>query len=148
MPFEPFNDGEDRPTRFVVHASGSADPARVDAPDVPQCKYAYEVTLSSPRDKPSQVLRETLKYWPPYAGKQVRLFERTEDGDVTAGKAFDLGGYRQALHKVLRPNVSVISTLAQLRHLFATVIRHTAASVVSNIFIEKQDVNDQTIARL
>lgn len=48
-PFEPFNDGEDRPTRFVVHASGSADPKRADAPDVPQCKYAYEVTFSNPK---------------------------------------------------------------------------------------------------
>lgn len=149
MPYERFNDDDarDLPTRLAVHFAGPADLNRANEPDGPSCRYAYEVTLGGPKDMPQRVLNETLKYWPLGAGRQVRLFERDGTGAVTAGKAFALAGYRQALEKVLRPNASVVSTLTQLKHPLATLLSRAAALITSNILIEKQDVNDEAIAR-
>lgn len=149
MPYQRFNaeDARDLPTRLAVHFAGPADVQRANEPEVIYCRYAYEVTLGGPRDQPPHVLSEVLKYWPPHAGRQVRLFERDEKGAVSAGKEFGLSGFRQALEKVLRPNASVISTLAQLKHPLSTSLWHTAGLIVSNILIEKQEISDDAIAR-
>jgi hypothetical protein len=149
MPYQRFNDEQARelPTHLAVHFSGPADLKRATEPGVAQCRYAYEVSLDGPAGQPTRVIKETLKYWPPDAGRQVRLFERNEAGSVSAGKEFDLVGYRQALEKVLRPNASVISTLTQLKHPLSTLLWRTAGLVSSNILIEKQEFNDDAIAR-
>jgi hypothetical protein len=149
MPFQRFfdKDAPDQPTRLAAHFTGPADPGRAGEADAPQCRYAYEVTLGGTRDKPQKVLSEILRYWPPDAGRQVRLFERNGEGFLAAGKAFELTGYRQALEKVLRQNASVISTLAQLKHPFATYLWQVASLIASNILIEKQEVNDEAIAQ-
>ncbi len=149
MPYERFNDetSRDLPTRLAVYFAGPAELDRANDPVAPLCRYAYEVSFGGPKDEPQRVLRETLRYWPRDAGRQVRLFERDDKGTISAGKAFALAGYRQALEKILRPNASVVSTLTQLQHPFATLLWNVAALVVSNILIEKQEVNDDTIAR-
>jgi hypothetical protein len=149
MPYQRFNDDKalDLPTHLAVHFAGPADLQRANEPDVARCRYAYEVSLGGPGDKPPRVLSEVLKYWPPHAGRQVRLFERNETGAVSAGKEFALSGFRQALEKVLRPNASVISTLTQLKHPFSTLLWHTAGLIQSNILIEKQEINDDVMAR-
>lgn len=149
MPYQRFNDEQarDLPTHLAVHFAGPADLDRASEPGVALCRYAYEVSLGGPGDQPPHVLKETLKHWPPGAGRQVRLFERDAKGAVAAGKDFALGGYRQALEKVLRPNASVISTLAQLKHPLSTLLWRTAGLIQSNILIEKQEVNDDAIAR-
>lgn len=139
LPFERFNDTQslEAPTHLAVHLAGVADPKRMEEESPPQCEYMYEVVLGGPHNEAQHVIREALYYWP--AGKKTRLFERDESGAVVAAKAFELAGYRQALDKVLRPNVSVISTLAQLKHPFALRIREAASRVLTNILIEKQD---------
>lgn len=149
MPYERFNDEEARalPTRLAVHFAGPADLRRADNPNVTPCRYAYEISLGGPRDKPPHVLRETLRYWPPDAGRQVRLFERSESGPILASKAFGLVGYRQALEKILRPNASAISTLAQLKHPLSTLLWQAAGLVHSNILIEKLEFTDEAITR-
>jgi hypothetical protein len=149
MPYQRFNDekARDLPTHLAVHFGGPVDLQRANDPDVAQCRYAYEVSLGGPRDQPPRVLSEVLKHWPPHAGRQVRLFERDEKGSVSAGKEFGLSGFRQALEKVLRPNASVISTLAQLKHPLSTLLWQTAGLIQSNILIEKQEINDDAIAR-
>lgn len=149
MPYQRFNEEKSRelPTYLAVHFSGPADLQRATDPEVPQCRYAYEVSLGGPGNQPPHVLSEVLKYWPPHAGRQVRLFERDENGVVSAGKEFGLSGFRQALEKVLRPNASVVSTLAQLKHPLATLLWQTAGLIQSNILIEKQETSDDTIAR-
>lgn len=149
LPYQRFNDetARDLPTSLAVHFAGPADLKRANEPDVGRCRYAYEVTLGGPQDRPPCVQAEILKYWPPHAGRQVRLFQRDESGAVNAGKEFELAGYRQALEKVLRPNASVISTLAQLKHPLSTLLWHTAGLIQPNILIEKQEVNDDAISR-
>jgi len=87
-----------------------------------------------------------MHYWPPDTGRKVRLFDRDEHGKVTGSSAFGLSGFRQALGKVLRPNASVISTLAQLKHPFATSLWEAANRVFSNILIERSEgVEDQVV---
>jgi hypothetical protein len=149
MPYQRFNDEKARelPTHLAVHFAGPADLQRATDPEVTQCRYAYEVSLGGPGNQPPRVLSEILKYWPPHAGRQVRLFERNEKGSVSAGKEFGLSGFRQALEKVLRPNASVVSTLAQLKHPLATLLWQTAGLIQSNILIEKQEITDDSITR-
>lgn len=145
MPFERFYDDEARnsPARLVAHFAAPVDPEQ---PNGPKCRFAYEVSIGGPKDRPQQVLSEMLKYWPPGAGRQVRLFDRNEAGVVKAGRAFAMKGYRQVLENVLRPNVSVVSTLAQLKHPFATALWRISMLVMTNILIEKQEVDDRAIA--
>jgi hypothetical protein len=149
QPFQRFKDAEtqDQPTRLAVHFSGPADLTRLLEPSAPECRYAYEVTFGGPHTGPQRVLNESLKYWPPQAGRQMRLFERDEQGVVSAGKGFELTGYRQALEKVLRPNASVISTLAQLKHPLTEFLISAANSVNSNILVEKFDITGDAMDR-
>jgi len=149
LPYQRFKDDQAShlPSHLIVHFVGPADLSRAGEAGGPCCRYAYEVSFGGPGDKPPRVLGETLKYWPPEAGRQIRLFERNAEDAVTAGKDFGLVGYRQALEKVLRPNASVISTLAQLKHPLSTLLWQTAGLITSNILLEKQEFTDDAIAR-
>jgi len=147
LPFERFNDAEslEEPTRLAVHFGGPEDIEQAYNPEVAQCRYAYEVVIGGASQH--AVLNEALNYWPSRAARKVRLFERTAEGKITAAKAFGLAGYRQALEKVLRPNVSVISTLAQLKHPFSTQLRNAASLVLSNILIERSEGSEDQIVQ-
>jgi hypothetical protein len=94
-----------------------------------------------------EVVSETMHYWPPETGRKVRLFARDAEGKVAAASAFGLAGFRQVLEKVLRPNASVISTLAQLKHPFATSLSAAANLVISNILIERADGVEEQMVR-
>jgi hypothetical protein len=137
IPFAHFNGHEahNQPTRLAVHFEGPKNPASVGDADAAQCRYAYEVALFA--GGVTKILGEGLYYWPAHASRRVRLFERDESGEVTAGKAFGLGELRQEL-KRLQSNASVISTLARFGHPLSTVIRHKATLVVSNIALERR----------
>ncbi len=147
LPFERFNDAESLKarTRLAVHLGAVENITEAGDPEAAQCRHVYELVIGG--GDQHAVESETLYYWPSYAGRRVTLFARDAQGKVTAGKAFDLSGYRQALENVLRPNASVISTLAQLNHPYATQIRNVAALVMSNILIEKGDVPEQHIVQ-
>ena len=147
IPFEPFNDEDalNEPTRLKIWTSGIEDLGEVDQPEAKQCQYSYEVTISNGERR--EVLNEAIFYWPSTTGRRTRLIERFEDGSIKAAKDFDLAGYRGALEKVLRPNASVISTLAQLNHPYAKSIVNAADRVRSNIFIEKSEKSDDAILR-
>jgi hypothetical protein len=148
QPCERFNDEEvrDQPTRLAVRFAGPADLSMATDPATPQCCYAYEVVFGG-KGKPQHVVHEALHYWPSTSGRQVRLFERKQEGSITAGKPFGLAGYRSAIEKVLRPNASLISTLAQLGHPLSLLARQMASTIISNVFIEKVEINDDNVAR-
>lgn len=142
MPFERFNEQEmfQRPTRLAIHDSGPEDITRTGDPDAAQCRYAYEVRIGG--GEQHRVDRESLHYWPAAASRKVKLFERDATGSVTSAKAFGLAGFRQALEKVLRPDASVIATLAQLEHPFSKKICDEVSHFVTNILIEKKEAPD------
>lgn len=92
-------------------------------------------------------MSEAIFYWPSTTGRRTRLIERFADGTIKAAKAFDLADYRRALEKVLRPNASVISTLAQLNHPFAKHIVDMAGQARTNILMEKSEPSDDSVLR-
>ncbi len=147
IPFEPFNDEEavKTPTKLKIWTSGVENFAEVNQPAAIQCPYCYELTIGNGERR--KVLREAIFYWPSATGRRTRLIERFGERSIKAAKAFDLGDYRRALEKVLRPNASVISTLAQLNHPFALSIADAAARVRSNIFVEKSEPSDDAALR-
>jgi len=149
LPYQRFNDreGQESCTRLAIRFAGPADTSKASDPATPQCCYAYELVLGGPKDKPQHVITETLYYWPKFAGRQVRLFERREDGSIGTGKSFPLAGYRFAVEKILRPNASLISTLAQLGHPLALLGRQLATTVFSNVLIEKIETTEDIIVR-
>jgi energy-coupling factor transporter ATP-binding protein EcfA2 len=144
LPFEKFNSLEKRQanTRLAVSLAGLADPDD-ESEDALQCRYQYEVVIGPKHE----VVSEAMHYWPPDTGRKVRLFARDAEGKVVAASAFGLAGFRQALEKVLRPNASVISTLAQLKHPFATSLWNAANLVISNILIERADGVEEQMVR-
>ncbi len=148
MPFDRFNDLRmlDAATRLAVHIAGIEDITQSDDADARQCRYAYEVTIgggATPR-----IDEECLYYWPSQSTRRMKLFARDASGAVTASKAFGLGGYRQALEKVLRPDASVIATLVQLDHPFSKMMWRAAAGLVSNILMERHETSDDVMVRL
>jgi hypothetical protein len=96
---------------------------------------------------PIKVLQESLVYWPPDAAKRVVVFERTEEGLKTASRRFHLLGFTKPLSKILRPNASLISTLAQLGHEPSIVLRNAAGTIHPNIMFEKFELSDEMLAR-
>lgn len=147
LPFERFNNrrGQSQPARLSLSLAGLVDPTDT-SQDAAQCRYSYEIELGAPNGGPATVQREALYYRP--GGRKVRLFERDVEGQVTAGAAFGITGFRQALEKILRPNASVISTLAQLKHPFATSLWEAAETVFSNILIERSEAIEEQVIRV
>jgi predicted ATPase len=150
LPYAPFADSaaSNLPTRLALHFSGPQEPDRITEFAPRGCRYRYEVALHSEDGRAPRVISESLHYWPRDDGRQVRLFERRGDRDeIAAGKALDFSRYRLASEKILRPNASLISTLAQLQHPFALALRRAASSICSNIFIEKHEPSDEIMLR-
>lgn len=146
QPCESFNDKEagQLPTRLAIHFGA---PANLIEPRLEECsKYVYEVSFSAEFGKPKAVISEALRQWSAKGGKPVRLFERDERGEVRYGKGFGLSGYRQVISKV-RANASLIATLAQFDHKPSLLLQRLAASIASNIFIEKVDFAEDSIVR-
>src|SRR5258708_35743902 len=91
-------------------------------------------------------MRERVGQWANERGKSVRVFERSEDGEVAASKEFGLGRLSSVLGKV-RSNVSVISTLAQFDHKPSLLMQEMPRTVISNILIEREDPTDDWVIR-
>lgn len=153
LPFSRFLDEkmQSEPTRLAVWFTGPSNPLDMAKPEPnfnDSSIYRYEIVLGGPAGKPIKVLSETLKYWPIESNKQVRLFHRDESGKVKGHRMFGLSGYNLPLEKILRNNVSVISTLVQLKHEIALYLWNLAGQVVSNILLDKADFDDLSVAQM
>lgn len=148
LPFYRFNDPEmlEAPTRLVLHLDGLEDIATAHDPRARRCAYVYEVVLGGGSRAPS-VLSESLCYKPSHAARRMKLFTRDAWGTVTASQAFGLKGFRQALDKVLRPDASVIATLAQLDHPYGKSIWGAASGVTTNILVERTQDTEEVVGR-
>ncbi len=145
LPFLRFNSNEatSAPTRLAIQLAG------VNPVDwmLGEVRYAYEVIFGRSPEGIDQVVFESMHYWTHDSRRKVRLFERDFEGKVKTGPEFGMSGFTQALGKVLQPNASVISTLAQLKHGFATTIWEAAQRVFSNILIERNDTLEQQMVQ-
>jgi hypothetical protein len=139
-------DAEEKPTRLCVHFTGALEFWKPREEWKNYCRYAYEISFKSEFGKPRRVIRESVRQWPNERGKSVRVFERSEDGEVAASKEFGLGRLSSVLGKV-RSNVSVISTLAQFDHKPSLLMQEMARTVISNILIERADPTDDWVIR-
>jgi AAA15 family ATPase/GTPase len=135
-----------KPTRLAVTFSAASDFNQLDNIEAPTCKYEYELILGIGKNNQTEVVSEVLNYWP--LGKQKHVIQRNGSGDVSANREFSLAGYTVPLKNVLRKNVSVISTLAQLKHPFATFFWNVSNQINSNIVIQKQEHNDFITAQI
>jgi hypothetical protein len=151
--------------KIGIEFSGPADLENPDNPS--QCRYAYQVTLGRGRtenrpatttgialttgsvleSQPTKVLNETLCYWPSHASRRIKIFERSESELNSVSRAFGLRGYEKPLKNILRPNVSLISTLVQLGHRPSIALRGLASQVAFNILSERSEFNDMAIAQ-
>ncbi|ESY57399.1 MULTISPECIES: ATP-binding protein [unclassified Mesorhizobium] len=148
LPFWRFNDAESvgKPTRLAIELGGVEDIDRVEDADASQCRYLYEVVIGGGAMK-HIIEREVLSFQPSRSRRAVKLFHRDAEGKVTAGKDFKLAGFRPALEKILRPTVSVISTLARLEHPYSKAVWQVTEGVKSNILVERSDPSDDLVAR-
>lgn len=145
IPYKPFNDDASlqQPTRLKLWLSGNEFLRTTERFDGAACQYCYELTIGNGVNQ--DILSESVFYWPASSGRRTRLIERLEDGTVKAGKAFGLSGYAGALKKILRPNASVISTLAQLNHPASSKIVSSSSMTKSNILVDKFEFQDEMI---
>jgi len=141
----PFNDEAwlGKPTRLKFWFSGLENLDALGQDDAAECPYCYELTIAN--GDCQRVVGESIFFWPAATGRKTRLIERFEDGSVKASRTFGLAGYKSVLGKILRPNASMISTLAQLNHPIAASITQSAQQVQSNISIEKFELPDDFI---
>jgi len=147
LPYEWFrdNDSQIRLTRLAVEFAGPADPKLPDVENALHCRYRYDLVLDGSAGGPAKVSTETLRYQPGAAARLMRLFHRDKKGRVTPDSAFQLErGHRLAIETVLRPNASVISTLAQLGHPFSTRLRQAAMSI--NFVMDQTQLTDDRVA--
>jgi ABC-type polar amino acid transport system ATPase subunit len=144
-PYSCFNGVESlvTPTKFVLHFGGPADLARTNDPEGPVTSYAYELEIGVDGSNGTGIY-ESLSYKPLDSRKRVTLIER-HFGEVRAAKSFGLAGFKKTLDAILRPEVSVISTLAQLQHPLATLMWNATSLVRSNILFGRVEFSDKAI---
>ncbi len=147
MPFDRFNDHAmlQAPMRIAADFSGPDPNTPAEGAEPAQCRYSYEFRVGG--GERQNILSEALHCWPVAGARRIRLFERRPDRSVTASKAFDLAGFRQALDKMLRPNASVIATLAELGHAPSKRLWTAASWITCNLMEQRLELSVDAIAR-
>ncbi|MBU4528473.1 MAG: AAA family ATPase [Hoeflea sp.] len=143
LPYEKFGSKEKigKPTRLSFTFSGPANFSGTFG-EGPQCPYTYELVLSPRGSRTDSVDLERLSYRPKGVGKATTIIERSNGTSVKSAKGFMTASTENALNEVLRPQASVISTLAQLNHKVAGEFVSSVMAIVSNLFIDRID-NDE-----
>jgi hypothetical protein len=148
FPFAPFSDDESqsRPTKFSLSFSATVmgDQQERDSEDgLLASRYTYDLEIAWIEKR---VIRETLTRHNRNSRRPSKVFDR-EESDVVRHTGLGLdSSYRMAIDKVLRPDASLISTLAQLNHPLAMELRDLAQRCTSNISTVKFEGTDEHIA--
>lgn len=126
------------PTRLSVSFAAPEDP--LNPQSAPTCPYVYTLELA-PRNNElgDRVVTETLFYRPAGAARLIRLIERSASGEVKGAQDVGLGRERGVLEKILRPDASVIATLAQLNNQVAMNLIAATAGIYSNILLTRYE---------
>ena len=142
LPYHKFSNHEmqNKPTRFALHFSGPVDINDLENSKL-QCPYKYELVLDS-----NTVVLEKLSYQPKKSAKQTALFKRNSERTRFA-KGFISKFQYQSFKAILRPNVSVISSLGMLNtkfeHQIAKEFIKFMHNIRTNIFITRFATEDQ-----
>ena len=148
LPYQKFGSNEkiSEPTRLAFSFSGPADILGTPS-DGRQCPYSYELVLSPRGNYSDFVILEKLSYKPTIFGKSTAIIERRENGFARFARGFVAGSLERALKAVLRPEASVICTLARLNHAKAKTFVESILGIKTNIFWEGSE-GDESLATL
>lgn len=146
LPYLKFNSTSmiEAPTRLSVSFAGSEDPLNPE--DAKTCPYVYTLELA-PRltEAGDRVVSESLFYRPAGAARLIRLIERNTSGEVKGAPDVGLGRERGVLEKILRPDASVIATLAQLNNRVALNLIGATEAIYSNILLTRYESDSAQI---
>ncbi len=149
LPFQKFGSTERiaKPTRLAFWIAGPVNILDTSG-EGGMCPYIYELEIA-PRTgaEEDRILLERLSYQPNHSGRPSRILERREDGRIKAAKGFLSARLEKLLEEILRPSVSVISTLARLNHEVALAYVTAMTTVVSNIFLERIEDHESDMTR-
>ncbi len=110
------------------------------------CPYTYELKIGPRVDNiGDDIILEKLSYQPNHKGRPFRIIERSSNGQIKAAKNFLSSKMEGILKEILRPNASIISTLAQLNHRVASNYILMVKAVVTNILIGKFETNERDV---
>lgn len=132
--FNPFANGDwwDKPTKIVIEYDGRL------TEDSPSVVVRYELHIANEPGKfGRQVHYEALSHAP--EGKFRRVFER-EEQKFTLGREFGITAGDSRIQGI-RPNASVISTLAQLNHKMSSDFIRSISGMQTNL-MGLQKTND------
>ncbi len=145
IPVAHFNDKDSagRQIRFAISLGGSTNLETSDLPSASFGAYEYELVISC-AEGATRVARESLRHRIHGSRRSFRVFERNDRGEILDGENFSLARFRSIIEKV-RPNASVISTLAQFDHAPSLRLRQVARSLFTNLFLVKQEYTDDQV---
>ncbi|TIW94449.1 MAG: abortive infection protein [Mesorhizobium sp.] len=153
LPCERFNDEEsaNKPIRLAIEAGGLMNlsfAARNAAThtDDDFGTYRYELELLPKNGEIRTVAREVLRQRRRGQGKWVKVFERAGDKTIQGSRTFTLSGFSQVIDKI-RPDASVVATLALFEHEPSKVLLQAAETVFRNILIDRTDFTDQDVVQ-
>ncbi|MCY4153160.1 MAG: AAA family ATPase [Aestuariivita sp.] len=147
LPYLKFNtrDMVKKPTVLSISFAGFENPNSIG--NSRTCPYVYRLELSPILDESNKVLRESLHYRPRASSRLVKILERDAEKNVKVASWVGVGRERSVLKRILRPDASVICTLAQLDNKLAQQFIKSAAAVYTNILIGRLESSDHDIAK-
>jgi len=128
------------PTKLSLTFAGLEEPLSDGAKKT--CPYVYSLELGSRSSGEDRVLSESLHYRPSGSARLVRVFERNGTGSVKVAPWLGLGRELTVLESILRPDASVIATLAQLNNRLALSFIQAASAIDTNILLTRIERND------
>lgn len=155
LPFQTFNQEAfwTAPVRLAVELGGRMELSGENTNDTPGAVfgvYRYELEMKrtyDPKGNLRMAISETLRQRRHGQAKWSRVFERDSQGHVTGSKVFSLANFTKIVDKV-RPEASVVSTLALFEHEPSKVLKDLAHLVFGNIIFERTDFGDDGIKQL
>lgn len=108
--------------------------------------YRYELELLPKNGEIRTVTREVLRQKRNGQGKWLKVFERESDKTIQGSRAFALSGFSQVIDKV-RPDASVVATLALFEHEPSKVLLQAAEAVFRNIWTDHIDFTDRDVVQ-
>ena len=109
--------------------------------------FTYNIKIDNKHGKTSEkeVFHESLYYSP--KGKRRKIFSRNRQ-KFTFGTCFNIKPKFDPRVASIRPNASVISTLAKLNHPQATCIKNQITSLQTNLLLFRQNLDLETALQI
>lgn len=147
LPYQKFQTSEmiSKESKFSLSFTGIEDHDNPDASRT--CPYFYELTLSlREQGVGDYVVSESLYYKPHDTIRPIRIFERRGRKEIKTGQKLGASNKEiSVLESIIRPDASLISTLAQLNNSLAITLVAAARSVETNILVTRFDQNELNI---